>query len=281
VSAPRRTVEMSTVAPAAHSPPPRVGEGPGLGGANPRRAGPRRRLALILTLCCALASAPGVAASRPAQPTAQLRIVHARPETAALGVLVDGQPVAALVFGRDSGYLILPSGPHSVALGPSGAAADAESTLAVDLVAGSLSTVVALPAPAVPLVLGDESLAPVGGPALVRLVNAAPAAPPAELTVGGAVATAPPVVSGAASAYAEVAGGTRPLVVRAADGGTPLASIPDATLGGDRAYTFILLGTPADTSPLSLLPLLDATAPGVPPLHSPANGLSGAPRQRD
>jgi uncharacterized protein DUF4397 len=175
----------------------------------------------------------------------------------------------------------VPSGPHSVALGPTGAAADGARSVAVDLAPGSLHTVVALPAPAAPLDLDDESLAPVGGPALVRLANAAPGAPPVELTVGGAVATAPPVSYGEASAYAEVAGGTRPLVVRASDGGAPLASIPDATLGGDRAYTFILAGDLAGGSPVSLLPLLDSSAPGMPPLRSPSDVLAGASRHRE
>jgi hypothetical protein len=115
----------------------------------------------------------------------------------------------------------------------------------------------------------------------VRLANAAPGAPPVELTVGGAVATTPPVSYGEASAYAEVAGGTRPLVVRASDGGAPLASIPDATLGGDRAYTFILAGDLAAGSPVNLLPLLDSSAPGMPPLRSPGDVLAGASRHRD
>jgi hypothetical protein len=115
----------------------------------------------------------------------------------------------------------------------------------------------------------------------VRLVHAAPGAPPVELTAGGAVATAPPVAYGEASAYAEVDGGTRPLVVRAAGGGAPLAGIPDATLGGDRAYTFILLGDLAGGSQVSLLPLLDSSAPQVPPIRAPADVLAGDGRRHD
>jgi hypothetical protein len=188
---------------------------------------------------------------------AQLRLLNASGVPAPLLALLDDAPLASLVFGQDSGYQPLPSGPHRLTITlEEGAAAPA---LALDLAPGHLYTIVALPPPADPLVLVDESLAPMRGPALARLVHAVPDAAPLVLSV--AEVTSPPTAYAAASPYVEVPAGTRPLLVRTADGAAPLASIPDATLGGDRAYTFVVVGRGAS---VGILPLLDSSPPGLP-----------------
>jgi len=221
--------------------------------------------ALALAAAWLVARGAPLAVAQAPPANAQLRIVHAEAGVPAVDVLVDDAlAVPALGFGRDSGYLVLPSGPHNVALAPSGTPPDEASVQELRLATGHLYTVVALAAPAAPLALDDESLAPVGGPALIRLVHGAPDAPPLVLTVADAATS--PVAYGEASAYADAPGGTRPLVLRLAGSGATVASIPDATLAADRAYTFIAVGG-GRSSALSILPLLDATAPGVPPVH--------------
>jgi hypothetical protein len=239
-----------------------------------RIAGRWTRLAVVLAAAWGLGVAAPAGAWRPPA-NAQLRVVHAQVGTPAVDVLLDGAPlVVGLGFGRDTGYLIVPSGGHTVAVVPSGMAADGAPARALELAAGHLYTAVAIAPAAAPLVLEDESLAPQGGPPLVRLVHAAPAAPPLQLEVAGAAVLAAPVAYGEASPYAEVAGGTLRLAARLADAPTALAGIPDATLAADRAYTFITLGPANGTPAPTILPLLDSTAPTVPTARE-----SAAPNQ--
>lgn len=241
-----------------------------------------RQLLLLTALAVGWLTLAGVApaAARAPQSYSQLRVVHAQADVSAVDVLVDGAlAIAALGFGRDSGYLPLPSGPHTVALVPSGTSLEATPGQELRMVPGHLYTVVALAAPAAPLALDDESLAPVGGPALIRLVHATPAAPPLVLTVADAATS--PVAYGEASPYADAPGGTRPLVVRQVGSDAMLTSIPDATLALDRAYTFIAVGGGSGASAVSLLPLLDSTAPGMPTVYRPPGLASGEPRRTE
>jgi hypothetical protein len=224
----------------------------------------RERLWWVLALAGALVAGSGTPAGN-----AQLRVVHLAAEHAALTVLVDGTPaLTALAYGEASEYLVLPAGPHRLAV-----SAAAIPPLPLDLQAGGCYTAVLLPAGAPPLVLADENLAPMDGPPRLRLVHAAPAAPALALVVGDRTALVRGLAFGAASPYHDAPAGTQPLVVRAANG--LAASIPDATLAADTAYTLVAYQPPGDEG-LRLLPLVD----GYPPLRFAAPYLGVSPGAR-
>ncbi|HZR98269.1 MAG TPA: DUF4397 domain-containing protein [Chloroflexota bacterium] len=232
-----------------------------------RHAG-ARLLGLFLVAACAglpaavRAQAPdALPAPRPtpAAPAAhgQLRVVHAWAGVPAVAVLVDGAPLRApLAFGADSGYLPLPAGEYMVAVVAAGSDAAAPLlSVAVALAAGAARTLVASPATSGALLLDDLALAPVGGPAIARLVHAAEGAPALELADADGPRLAGPVAPGEASAYADVAPAALTLAARPASGGAPLATIPGAVLVADRSYTFVALGP--TSGPLTLLGLVD------------------------
>jgi hypothetical protein len=198
----------------------------------------------------------------------QLRVVHLAREHAALDILLDGEPrLAALRYGQASAYLTLPVGAHTLAARPTGEEPSVPSTaIAVELSAGACWTIVLPPAAAAPLVLADESFAPMGGPPQVRLVHAADGAPAVDLAVSDGPTLVQSLAFATASPYVDAPAGTRGVIVRPAGGGDLLASIPDATLVPDTAYTLIVARATADAAPLTLLPLVD----GYPPLRFPA-----------
>src|SRR4051812_36403970 len=85
---------------------------------------PRVGLAVLLLLV-ALGTAKVAPADAASQSYAQLRVLHAQLGAPALDVLVDGVPaVSGLTFGRDTGYLPLDSGVHSIGLAPGGQRGD-------------------------------------------------------------------------------------------------------------------------------------------------------------
>jgi hypothetical protein len=222
---------------------------------------------LLATVCAYLpagarAQAPGGEPAPRATPPAlvargQLRVVHAWTGVPAVDVLVDGEPVrAALAFGADSGYVPLPAGEHTVAVVGAGTIPDAPLlSAAVGIAAGSARTLVAHEGPGGALLLDDLALAPVGGPALVRLVHAADGVSALELAAADGPRLAGPVEPGAATAYADVPPSALTLTARVAGDGAPVAAIPGAVLVADRSYTFIALG--AAGGPLRLLGLID------------------------
>jgi hypothetical protein len=219
--------------------------------------------AVLLAAALSIAGLIPLGAAPGGPPTAQIRVVHAVAEEPPLEVWIDGARLVSLLeFGKDTGYALLPAGAHTLELVAAGSAI-AEPVLRRDLllVAGYSYTTIAMAAPAEALVLTDESLAPVGGPAVVRLVHASPDSPPMDLAVATGGTIAGPTTFGEASPYADLPGGTMPLVARLADTQTVVASIPDATLAADRAYTFVALGLSRGSPAITLLPLVDATAP--------------------
>lgn len=222
----------------------------------PRGAGrPLGRLLGVLALLLGTATARAA----PAQGNGQIRVVHAVAGVPAVDVLGDGQRVAAaLAYGADTGYLIVPAGAHTVAVVAAGAEAAAPlATATLDLRAGEALTVVMVGPPGEPLVLADLALAPLGGPPLVRLAHLAPATPPLVLAREAGPPLAGPVGFGAASGYADAPTGAMTLLVRAADGGPPLATVLGAVLTPDRTYTFLAIPAPADGPALRLLALVD------------------------
>jgi hypothetical protein len=208
-------------------------------------------------------STPGATAV--AQATAQIRVVHALAGEPPVDVWIDGSRlVGGLEFGKDTGYALLPAGAHTLGLVAAGGTVT-EPLFSRDLllVAGYPYTMIGMAAPAESLVLADESLAPVGGPAIVRFVHAAPDSPPMDFAVATGAVLARHTAFGEASPYVDVPGGTLHLVARLADTQTVVAGIPDATLTADRAYTFIVVGRTGGMPGIMLLPLVDATSPIV------------------
>lgn len=208
-----------------------------------------------------------------ARANGQLRVLHLAAEPRPLAVAIDGAPVlAALGAGRSSEYLVLPAGEHRVSVALAGDDADAPplAALALPVGIGAFHTLLVLPAPAAPLALTDESLAASGGPARVRLVHAAADAGTLVLEAAGGQRLVEAPAFGAASDYGDAPPGTRALLVRAVDGGAVLASIPDATLAADYAYTFVVVARAAPANTWEIVPLVDAE----PPLRS----VGGAPQ---
>ncbi|HLI29394.1 MAG TPA: DUF4397 domain-containing protein [Chloroflexota bacterium] len=226
-----------------------------------RPRGPEGLLGLLV-LVVALGGGGPRGAPAPAG-NAQLRVAHLAVGSPMFTLLLDGErQLARLAYGQASDYLVLPAGAHTlVATAPEGDSAAAPITVALDLQPGICYTVVLLPADTPPLVLVDESLAPMGGPPRLRLVHAADGVPPLDLAVG-----ATPLVRGlafgAASPYYDAPAGTHGIVVYTADG-AEMAGIPDATLAVDTAYTLVAAARTPPGAGVALLPLVD----GYPPVR--------------
>ncbi len=190
------------------------------------------------------------------QGNGQVRVLHALPGVPAVAVLGDGAPVhPALAYGADTGYLLVRAGSHRVsAAGPDGA--ELAGTV-IDLRSGAAVTVVFGPQRGSTLLLVDESLAPVGGPALLRLAHRATWTEALSLAARDGPTFIHRVPPGAASDYVEAAPGASTLQVRDAVSGRPLADLPDSVLLADRTYTFVVVDSPTGGPPFALVPLLD------------------------
>ena len=194
------------------------------------------------------------------QSNGQLRVLYAVPGVLVAAVLVDGAPVAGpLAFGADTGYLFLSAGPHTIGLVAVDAAAGAAlPTADLDLGAGQAKTVLVGGTPPVALVLTNLGVAPLGGPALVRLAHLAAGVPRLELASAGGPVLVRDVAYGDASPYADVPPGAMTLVLRPAGTDTVMADIPGAVLVSDRSYTFVAVGVPGERPSVAILALVDS-----------------------
>ena len=227
---------------------------------------PVRRLVSLTLLVTFVAVGLGPPiGSLAAQSNGQVRVVHALPGIPTVDVLVDGMPVlVGLPFGRDAGYLIMPAGAHTVDVVPTGIILPA-GPLGTELMVrpGEAYTIIAAEPSLRPLVLADESLAPTGGPPLVRLAHTSPNTPPLDLAVAGGLVVSRNIAFGEASPYLDAPAGPQDLLVSLAGTDTIVASVPDATLAPDRVYTFAAIGLSGGTPPLSVLPLIDPSPPMI------------------
>jgi hypothetical protein len=123
------------------------------------------------------------------QQSAQIRAVHASPDTPAVDVYVDGQVVLeGLEFQQVSPYLSVPTGTYQLAVAPAGTSVD-DAVIDAELTLGKAYYSVAAIGE-----LSDNTIEPlvstipvVGGPArqglaVAQAVHAAPDAPPVDVT---------------------------------------------------------------------------------------------------
>jgi hypothetical protein len=226
------------------------------------RVGRRPLLVASAALLAGLAKTPIPLAH--AQGNGQLRLVHAWAGVGGVDVSVDGARVwSGLEFGRDTGYLVVTAGDHLLAVESASASPAASVQLPVGLGAGQTLTAIVVGPPADAIVLEDEGLAPVGGPALVRLAHATRGAAPVVLAREAGATLVGPISGGQSSAYVEAEVGAMTLMLRAADTGVELTRIPGAVLVPDRAYTFVAAETAGEQPPWRLIPLADALGAGL------------------
>jgi hypothetical protein len=211
--------------------------------------------------------------------SACLLLVHAAAGVPDIDLYVDDEPaVEGLAFGAASPFLGLAPGEHQVQITEAGAPpADALLALALPLEAGLAYEVAALATADGPTAaILSTNLDPlVDDRARVRVFQAIPGAPPAEVALAGGETVIPDIEYGSATGYAEVPAGATPvdLEVRAA-GGAVVFPLPGTTLEPGLVYTFYALGDIADPATLAVLPVTapasgSAQAGGAPPAAAP------------
>ena len=228
---------------------------------------PRRYLLMVLALLGTLAISPRpLQATSAPQPISQVRVVHALPGAPAVDVFVDGaRMVPGLAFGVAMPYLNLGAGPHAFSLVPVGAVPPtALVSTDLDMAPGQPYTLLALPAsaaaptPPTLLVLPDERVTPIGGPARVRFIHASPTAPTVDVVIVGAAPLATNLSFGQATPYVDVPASTASLELRVAGTDSVVLTLADTVLAVGTVYTFAVIGLTGGTPPLGALSLIDS-----------------------
>lgn len=193
--------------------------------------------------------------------SACLVVVHAVAGAPDVDLYVDDEvAIEGLAFGTASAYLGLPAGEHEIRIVEAGAdPAEALLDLPLTLEAGFAYEVAALAvgqaADGVTAAILSGNLDPLEDDrARIRVFQAIPDAPTAEVALAGGETLLPNVEAGSATGYAEVPAGQTSvdLEVRAA-GGAVTFPIPGATLEPGLAYTFYAVGDLADPSSLQVV----------------------------
>lgn len=153
---------------------------------------------------------------------AAARVAHLSPDAPNVDVVVDGTTVLSDVpFGTISPYLVLPPGVYNVVVKPTGGdaavfdeqvefGANAYTIAALGEIEGQNQSFVIQP-------FVDDVFAPAAGTTRIRLVHAAPDAPPVDVTVEGTDVTLfDDVAFGEASQYATPEAGDYTIEVRGA-----------------------------------------------------------------
>jgi hypothetical protein len=212
---------------------------------------------------------------------AMVRVAHLSPDAPSVDVYVNGaKTLSGVSYKTVSKYLSVPPGQYRFEVRPAGA--DAASKAVVDasdtLAAGKAVTVAAVGALAniKGQVYNDDISAPASGKAKVRVVHAAPEVPAVDVAVAGG----PTLFSGAtfpqATPYAEVAGGSYNLEVRAAGTQNALLKGTQAVQAGS-VYTVAAIGGAG--KPVELLPIVDAAGMAAMPGGGVATGGGGTADQ--
>ncbi|MGB4862867.1 MAG: DUF4397 domain-containing protein [Tepidiformaceae bacterium] len=237
--------------------------------------------ALVAAFAAVLSIAPRQAS---AADSGRVRVMHASPDTPAVDIFVDGaKAVTALAFPNSTPYVSLPAGGHNVKVfvSPSdGSGAPAlEATL--DVGAGKDYTVLAvgeLGKGSLGLwTLEDNNATPAPGKAHIRLIHAAPDAPPVKVSVTG---TDTNIFTGVAyrsfGPYTPVDAGTYSLDVKVNASGDTVLTVPNLKLEARTVYTAVAVGR-AGNGTLKVVPLVDAPAPATTAPGAPSTGNTFSP----
>lgn len=232
--------------------------------------------AFVAVFVAAISLAPGQAS---AADTGRVRVMHASPDTPPVDIFVDGaKAVTALAFPNNTPYVTLPAGGHNVKVFVSPSDGTGAPALEANLEIGtgkdySVLAVGELGKGSLGLyVLEDDNSTPAAGKAHVRLIHAAPDAPPVNVAVTG---TNTNVFTGVAyrnfGGYTPVDAGTYSLDVNVNASGATVLTVPGLKLEARTVYTVVAVGL-AGNGTLKVIPLVDAPAPSAP--SAPATGDS-------
>lgn len=195
-----------------------------------------------------------------------VNVIHASPDAPAVDLYVDGAlALSNLQFGQATGYLGLPAGEHQVQVVPGGGTVDQaviDETLTLE--AGMAYEVAAMgTVDSIMAAVNPVNLDPLTGDmARVRVIQAIPEAPAADVALVGGEVLIPNVSYGGTPTYAEVPAGATPvdLEIRPAGQDTALLNIPGASLEAGVVYSFYAIGSIADPSSLQVLPIVAPAA---------------------
>jgi hypothetical protein len=177
--------------------------------------------------------------------TAQVRVIHAAPDTPGVDVFVDGEVVLSNIsFPTVSAYLALPAGDHTVAIAPTGEAVEqALLTQDVTVAAGSAYTVAAIGLADVSFAVFEDDLSPVAeGQARARFIHTSPDAPAVDIEVVDGPTLFQNVGFGEAGAYQDVQAGSYDLRAVASGDNTVVVQLPGTTLEAGTIYDVIAVG---------------------------------------
>jgi hypothetical protein len=212
-------------------------------------------------------------------PKANLRILHASPDAAAIDVLIDDKKILSGFFFKDAiGYNQVEAGSRNIKINTTATTNGATTTASVpllnfskELAEGRYYTVIAAnTASAIePLVIDEDSAEPPTGKLRLRVVHAAPAAPAVDIYVSAQadvnapledINTATPAISGAAfksiSSLLDLAPSTYVVRVTGANSKTVLFQTPTISLLAGANLTLVAVEQNNLTkSPISLISL--------------------------
>ncbi len=186
---------------------------------------------------------------------ANVKAVHAAPQTGAVNVLADTTTlVSGEVYPSASVYTAAAPGARTITFEDAAAPGTALASIGKSLDAATDSTIVltgfAGGLAAIPL--DDNNLPSTSAKARVRFANMSPDAPPLDFLVG-TTRQATAVASGTAASYVEIDAGTYTLTFNNAATSTPLLTVPNVTLSSATTSTIYAIGAAAQLAPLLVL----------------------------
>ena len=211
--------------------------------------------------------------------SACVTVVHAVPNAPDVDVSVDGAAVIeGLAFGTSSGWIGVPAGEHRVQVAPAGASPDeAIIDASFPLEAGAAYEVAVVgQGEAITAAILLTNLDPLPEDrARIRVFQAIPDAPPAEVGPAGGDSLLGEITFGSATGYAEVPANETPIDLEVRALGAPVVfPIAGVTLEPELVYTFYAIGQASDPASLGVLPVVapaaDSPLAGTPPAAPPA-----------
>lgn len=227
------------------------------------------RLVLVTTLVFALIGVSPLTATA-ATGDAQVRVIHASPDTPPVDVYVDGaKAIAALGFTKASDYQTIPAGKHNFQLFQAGATPTGSDPViqvkGVEIATGAKLSVAAIGwlASIRTLVVDDRTPAPAPDKAKLRFVHVGPDVQAVDLATKGGVVLFGSGQFGTAYPYQEVDAQRSDLELRPAGAATGVVTVGFAPEAG-KTYSAYLMSLGA------MRVLLDTAAGDATPVAAPA-----------